>query len=315
MTDVCDRCGFKPKEGCVNGFMVDDGANMARLCRNLTVKNHMEASKERIGPEIFDAEKITTSPLYVPREKADSLSPPSVDLTSKNLHIQGVSWNGFKPHLRLVLLCKPRLTFKVVSDVRLKDVYLGGESAKNRSGREKELKENNNIISDIVGKDYDLVIVQLGLMGYKNISAPGVLKEALMHRVEILGKPTWLFETADPTITWRHSRDEDVAYYISQKFRVVELESSDQTPDREGFDDDFDAEPATEQFGTVQQRPDQQESDTEDSFLLPGPLPRLRQKPPIPQAYKPSPGGISKELADLTMPGEGEKKWKKKRGF
>lgn len=301
--DVCSRCGYKPREGCVNGFVsIDDAKNSARLCRNMAIRNHMEVAKIRLGPEIFEAKKIMESPLFTPRAVTNSKDPPKVDLTKEHLHIQGITWKGLLPHLKLVFLCNSQLKFKVVDDVRLKDVYLGGESAKNRSQRDKEAKENNNIIADIVGKEYDLVIVRLGHMGYKNIAAPGVLKEALMHRVETLGKATWLFETSDPTITWKHSRDEDVAYYISQKFKVVELNSDDRTPDREDIgDDEFDAEIPTEQMGLVKQRPDQQESDIEDVLGMPGDDDRPNK------SYQDDDDGL------LGMPGGGNRPKKKYR--
>ena len=97
-------------------------------------------------------------------------------------------------------------------------------SKSQRDEADMDLREVNNSIGAIVGEAYDLVIIQLGLLGYKNVAAAGVLKEALMMRIT-QGKPTWLFETADRNITWLYSKDPEVEAYVDDNFEALDLTS------------------------------------------------------------------------------------------
>jgi hypothetical protein len=145
-----------------------------------------------------------------------------INRTKENLFIRGVTLGGLLPHLRLVFACLP-IRYKIVDDSRLRDVFVGGESYTSKAKALRDQRESNNVIADLVGKDFDLVIIRLGVLGYKNIAAAGVLREALMVR-EGLAKATWLFEDSDPTIRWEHSRDLDVESYIEKRFKNVNLE-------------------------------------------------------------------------------------------
>jgi hypothetical protein len=116
------------------------------------------------------------------------------------------------------------IKYKIVDDGRIRDVFVGSESYTSKAKALREMKESNNAIADLVGREFDLVVIYLGKLGHKNVAAAGVLREALMVR-ESLGKPTWLFEDRDPTVRWEHSRDIDVEQYIEKRFTTVDLEA------------------------------------------------------------------------------------------
>ena len=162
---------------------------------------------------------ITESPLYTPGKSRGE--PALINRTKQNLFIKGVTLGGLLPHLRLVFACLP-LKYKIVDDSRIRDVFVGGESYNSKTKSLRDQKESHNVIADLVGRDFDLVVICLGKLGYKNIAAAGVLREALMVR-EGLRKPTWLFEDSDPTVRWEHSRDLDVETYIESRFTDVVL--------------------------------------------------------------------------------------------
>lgn len=225
LDDLCTRCGLKPFEGCVNGDVITDlEANTAAMCPHKRVSLARDNLKNRLPPEIFNCLAVRSSPLFVPSQVRGQPAP--VNLTKRNLFIRGLTWPALMPHLKYVFMAMPNLRFRIVNDHRIKEVFVGSESYKSLpiAQRDKETREINNGIGDIVGETYDLVLIQLGLLGYKNVAAAGVLKEALMMRVT-QGKPTWLFETSDHNITWQHSRDPDVEAYVTDHFEDFELTS------------------------------------------------------------------------------------------
>jgi hypothetical protein len=173
-----------------------------------------------LTPQLYEAPKITESPLYTPGQGRGD--PAIINRTKENLFIRGVTLAGLLPHLRLVFACLP-IKYKIVDDSRIRDVFVGSESYTSKTKALRELKESNNAIADLVGREFDLVVIYLGKLGHKNIAAAGVLREALMVR-EGLGKPTWLFEDSDPTVRWEHSRDLDVEQYIEKRFTNVDLD-------------------------------------------------------------------------------------------
>jgi hypothetical protein len=197
--------------------ITDAEKNVSTMCPHLRVRLAYDNQKNRLPPEIFNAPKISETPFFVPSKVRGQPAP--VNLTKKNLFIRGITWPAMLPHLRFVLMAMPYLRFKIVNDQRIKEVFVGAESFKSQplSVRETESKEMNNAIGDLLGDAYDLVIIQLGLLGYKNVAAAGVLKEALMMRVT-QNRPTWLFETSDRNITWQYSRDPEVEAYVTDNF-------------------------------------------------------------------------------------------------
>lgn len=215
---LCERCGRQPLPECANGS-VRTAEYTAKECPNLRRVRMDQLLRSRLTADLFEAPKITESPLYTPAKTRGE--PAIINRTKENLFIRGVTLGGLLPHLRLVFACLP-IKYKVIDDSRLRDVFVGGESYTSKAKALRDQKESNNVIADIVGKDFDLVVIRLGVLGYKNVAAAGVLREALMVR-EGLGKATWLFEDSDPTINWIHSRDLDVEGYIEKRFKDVYL--------------------------------------------------------------------------------------------
>jgi hypothetical protein len=176
--------------------------------------------KTYLGPEIAAAPTITRSPLYTLGPKGES---PAIDRTGENLFIKSY-WTDLLPHLKWALACKgPMFRFRVVTDEKLRTVWVGNESYKQRAKSERDDLMTFNGLGDIIGPDYDLVILRLGFLGYKNAAMPGVLKEALMIRESAL-KPTWVVEVPSSLFGPGHlSYSEDVGGYIERLFEVVNL--------------------------------------------------------------------------------------------
>jgi hypothetical protein len=246
---LCKRCELAPHKDCVNGSVWINDAD-AGECPNLTRIRLNETVKARLTPLLYEAPRIMESPLYTPPKVRGESAV--VNRTKENLFLYGVTYPKLLPHLRLVFACLP-IKFKLVDDSRLRDVFVGGESYQSTPKTAREVRETNNVIADLVGKDFDLVVIRLGALGYKNIAAPGILREALMVR-EGIGKPTWLFEDSSPSAAWIHSRDMDVEEYIRDRFEKVQL--ANEGPEAEvddgiSVDGDEDVEVPTEHMELV----------------------------------------------------------------
>lgn len=190
----------------------DDTTNQP--CKNIYIKQLMH----HVGPEIANVPHVTETPFLQPRPGGGE---PLVDLTTKNLKIR-CSWRGLLPHLKNVLVFKGLMySRQIITDERIRNVFVGSESYKSRSQRVRDDLETFNSLADLVSADYHLVIVKLGYLGYKNIAAAGALKEVLLIRAA-LNKPTWLLE--DPNRHWAHSRDADVEAYIELNFEELVIE-------------------------------------------------------------------------------------------
>jgi hypothetical protein len=182
-----------------------------------------------LGKEIATARTITESPLYAPGATLND--KPLLDRTVENLHIRGI-WPDILSHLRWALACKGFDTsmvwrFKVVTDERLRSVWVGSEDYRNRSRKKRDEMETYNSLSDYIGPDVDLVIIRLGYLGYKNIAMPGILKEALMIRGTAL-KPTWVVEEmGHPFADGHFSWSTDVEDYIQKNFQRIDLDPGD----------------------------------------------------------------------------------------
>lgn len=75
---------------------------------------------------------------------------------------------------------------------------------------------------DLVDPLWDLVIVRLGFLATKNINAPGVVMEALRHRIEQRRKPTWVVDEG----TWgagSPSWDKRVQDYIDARLPRIDI--------------------------------------------------------------------------------------------
>lgn len=188
-------------------------------CDNL-LKNQI---RNILGHEIADAGRLR-SPLYVlPPEKGAVLE----DKTTQNLWIKA-KWSALLPHLKWALTLKLRVTglmftFRVIDDLKIKSVFVGSEAYKARPSSVRDNVPIYNTLEDLAGPDLDLVIIRLGALGYKNVSAAGALKECLLMR-DGARKPTWLVEEGGDR-AWKHSRDSDVESYVESRYEVFDLTS------------------------------------------------------------------------------------------
>lgn len=191
-----------------------------RLVDDLTVSecdcSYLRRLRIHMGPEIAGAPRVEgVCPLY---SRDDG-----VDLTKKNVVIQGY-WTDVLPHLREVLYWKGTLfRYKVLTDERLRTVYVGAEAYTSRARSKRDDLDTFNTLNDIVGPELDLVVIRLGHLGHKNIAMPGVLKEALMLR-EVAQRPTWIIESPDAPYAPGHLAFSEEAFdYIQRRFEIVEI--------------------------------------------------------------------------------------------
>lgn len=196
------------------------------LTDRFCVCSYRRALQAHLGPEIACAPMPAASPLYVHSEKRGE--PPEVDKTVRNLMIHG-NWHDIIPHVKWSLIAKG-LSFytKVVTDEKLKNVWLGNEKYMARSRKNRDDDVTYNSLSDLIGENYDLLIIRLGCLGYKNIAMPGILKESLMIR-QVAMLPTWLIvEPRDPFIPGHFSYSDDVHAYIAHnKFEVMRFKETE----------------------------------------------------------------------------------------
>ena len=176
---------------------------------------------KHLGAEIAKAETIFSSPLYeLPETRGE---PPKLDRTTENLHLK-CNWSDLLPHLKLCLWTKGIFfNFRVVTDEKIKTVFVGAESYSQRSKSKRDDMVTYNTLSDLVGTEYPFVIIRLGHLGHKNVAAAGAVKEALMIR-DVAQKPTWIIEEPgapfDPS---NFAYSDDLAEYMDRNFKTVTL--------------------------------------------------------------------------------------------
>lgn len=204
--ETCPKCHLPMIEACAGrGYIrVDEGTTSPCpriLARQL--RNHL-------GREIADV-RYVPSPLFV----LDKNRQVVEDATQKNLFIR-TEWPGFLPHLQWVLAHKGILfVFRVVTDTKIKSVFVGDEQYKARPAHMREDTLTFNNLEDLVGSSVDLVIIKLGYLGYKNKAASGALLEALLVR-DAHRKPTWVIDDSRSGYEWNHSRSPEVEEYLSR---------------------------------------------------------------------------------------------------
>lgn len=229
--DICKHCRLPPFPGCVNMTVILDKDENSKECPRYRARRTYEGALERLTPEMREIVPVKASPLFVPKKAGEAKA--SVDLTRENVFVHGV-WKDFLSHLRFILMFRS-MSYKIVDDSRLRDVYTGSESYKSLPESARERREINNALSDLVSEKYDLVIIRLGILSHHKTDAPAnILKEALLIRVESLNKPVWLFESRDPGIPWNHSKSGDVQLFVESRFRTVWLDGTvtdDEAPD------------------------------------------------------------------------------------
>ncbi len=213
----CSKCHRKPHPGCEGHGIIPVDALTVKRCPHyyaLLLARHL-------GEEISSVKHARETPLLQP---APNGGKPLVDLTKQNIYIE-CRWRGLLPHLKTALAFQgPEFPFRIVTDEKIKNVFVGNESYKNRQRDERDDIEVHNGLPDLIGENSELVIIRLGHLGYKNISAAGALKEALMHRA-MLRKATWLI--VDPDQPWIHSKSDDVEFYVSRNFKEVRVFPAD----------------------------------------------------------------------------------------
>lgn len=219
MNKKCEECGGTGK--------IRTGPNDWKVCACA----FWSKFKAKVGPEIALAlPAVEDTPLLVLGKAGE---PVVTDRTDKNVFIKAW-WSDLLHHLQFVLLMKNldrglQFYHQVVTDERLKGVYLGAEAYSSRSKKRREDVVTFNTLADLVGVDYHLVIIRLGFLGYKNIAMPGILKEALLIR-QAANLPTWIVEEPNSPFGPGHfTFNEDVFDYISSRFEVLDL-----TKKREG---------------------------------------------------------------------------------
>lgn len=211
---------MEPQCGGRGYVFVEGKEDTTRPCPN----RWAEQANTFLGPELVSVRHARWTPLF--HHPRDRKGPP-IDRTTQNLLIR-CPWTGLLPHLKRAFALKyHRLGdgwfFRITDDLRLKNVGVGAESYKARSRQERDDITTYNSVADLVSEP-DLVIIKLGCLGYKNVAAAGLLKEALLIRAG-LNKPTWLVR--DPDRPWNHSRDPDVMHYIEQNFEQLKVKPSD----------------------------------------------------------------------------------------
>ena len=187
----------------------------ARTCLCLST----EMLSDYLGPDLNGAPKITEGPLYA----LDANFNPRLDRTSENLYIKS-TWPVVLPHIRLALgYCwyhNMAFRYLILTDERILNVFVGNEQYNNRSRKTREDRESYNGLRDLV-EDPHLVIVRLGFIAYKNVAAPGALKQALMIR-EVARKPTWIVHNINdpPPVSLN---DWEINSYLKEYFDTLDL--------------------------------------------------------------------------------------------
>lgn len=213
---TCPTCGGI-------GYLYNEESYTRELC-NCKAAEYMI---KHLGTEIAKADTIYSSPLY---ELPDlSGEPPKRDRTKENLHVK-CAWTDLLPHLKLCLWAKGFFfDFRIVTDEKIKTVFVGAESYSQRSKSKRDDMVTYNSLADLLGPEYPFVIIRLGHLGHKNAAAPGAVKEALMIR-DVAQKSTWVIEEPNsPFGPGNYTYSEDLAEYIDRNFTTVELMRANDT--------------------------------------------------------------------------------------
>lgn len=203
--EICPRCKRKPHPGCDGWGNIPTGDSVARECPNMRVARVARV----LGPEIRRAQHLRDSSL--------------VGMHDENLFIRIDSWESLLPHLKASLgfiLLRKAFKFEVITDQRIKSVFVGEEAYRARPLDERNTSQYNNGLTDLTGHQ-DLVILRLGFLGHTNKAAPGAVKEALMIR-QAANLPTWIIE-AEQKFEECFCYSSELANYIDNNYGLVEL--------------------------------------------------------------------------------------------
>lgn len=206
----CKDCGGK-------GWFTTGDDLYSRPCR--CVRNKKIA--QHLGAALADAPLIPSTPLYVVKD-----GKVEEDLTKANLFINS-SWNAAAPHFKRALANKG-LSFytKVTSDEEVKRVFVGATSFKSLTVEQREIVEVNNSLDELAGSNYDLAIIQLGVISHPNKAAANCHLELLRIRA-VLRKATWLLMPPDEAFSGLHVYSSELDMYIDKHFRKIDFDSSE----------------------------------------------------------------------------------------
>ncbi len=195
------------------GSIVGDRDDEAREC----ICIYRRRKQVFLGNDLFEAAHLSETPLVARTQDHRTLA---TDMTRENVWLTA-QWRDLRPHLRLALGIRWHIgvaagrsfNFRVITDeqVRL------GHFADSRD----EVVET---VPQLLAPSADLVILRLGFLGGANKLMPGILRSALMHRIEVVRCPIWITDTpTEPFIKGHLAWSEDVARYAESEFRRVTL--------------------------------------------------------------------------------------------
>lgn len=290
----CSKCRRTPYPGCEGHGIIPTEALTVRRCPHyyaLLVARHL-------GEEICSVKHVKETPLL---QAAPTGGKAVVDMTTQNILLE-IPWRGLLPHLKKVLAFKgPDFPFRIVTDEKIKNVFVGNESYKNRARDDRDDMDVYNALPDLIGENFELIIVRLGHLGYKNISAAGALKEALMHRA-MLRKATWL--VVDPDQPWTHSKNDDVEFYVHRNFKPFYITAADPGARRlpQPVNTGMSFEEDDEELPDLLPSASRKEAPSSITIAMPGD--NVRKKPQMEEA---SGGDL-----EIDMPGDGQPSKKKR---
>lgn len=302
----CDRCGLEKAEACLNGNIPNEDRSQARMCPNLSLSLRYEDALKRIHPMAKDARAIKSSPLFTP--KANAHSESGIDLTRKNVYIQGITWGQFMPHLKLIQLCK-NIKIRVVTDGDLRDIFVGDKSYKAKPVARRDKEEAINGLGGLLELNDDLLIVRVGFLGHTNKAGAGLLHETLLYRAAA-SKPCWIFESSHISVTWTFSKGSEVTNMLAKSYQEVCLSSSDPpSEDLLGLNHDGPTEiEGPSEYGAAVPE--------DEDVGLPMPLPTpTTPKTRVVTNLEDLPAAPAGGGGDLLNFGDGKKKYKNKKGW
>ncbi len=232
MVDAPPKCPF----GCDGSGRKRVDENTDVFCQCFTVR----LIAQKLGPELCAVRStLTGGPLYRRSPEGEVV----LDGTTKNLFLRG-RWLDLVPHLKQALSNRinlaPHFIHRIVTDERLKNIWVGNEAYQSKPKRKRDNAETYNSLADIIGSDIDLVIVRLGFLHHPNVAMPGILLEALALR-DSKSKPTWLIEDPDRH-GWGYHKRSDISYYLQSNYEDISI-TGDAAPLSERVREEEDDEP------------------------------------------------------------------------
>lgn len=179
--EKCATCGMPPCDGCNRAGLVILGTTPDNKMDRATPCPHTKLMrvKEFLGPAMSRVKHVADTPL----EK----------LMDRNLLIRLNSWEGILPHLKWCLTRRGlRFRYKVITDERVLQVYVGSESFRLKSVEARETEGYCNSLADLM-EDSQLLIVRIGHIFHKNKAAEGSFMEGLSGR-RAKNLPTWIVD-------------------------------------------------------------------------------------------------------------------------